>query len=114
MADKKCACGCGETLPIWVEEAGGKYINDRHRLAKERRDAWLALQQRLNSNPYQTQAYCSAFDKENITCIKCYDDQVCRFRGCYEDPRKTQVRNEVREVREDNVNNGEHAEEKAS
>lgn len=27
--------------------------------------------------------YCGGYDKENLACIKCYEDQVAEYKGCY-------------------------------
>lgn len=108
MKTVKCACGCGETVPWWKAEEGAKYVNDKHRIAKERRDALAANQKRIPASIDQIKAYCYAFNKDSVDCVVCWENQVCKFRGCYEEPKPDIRKNtdEVRKVRTEDVNHG--------
>lgn len=35
------------------------------------------------------QRYCSAYDGENLECIKCYENQIKEYKGCYTKSRKS-------------------------
>ena len=87
-AEPKCECGCGETIP-WIKYLSGeKFVNEKHAIARRRRDAWERNFKKLNGQENYKTDYCKSYNKNNIDCIRCYEDQVAKYRGCYEKPQE--------------------------
>lgn len=84
----KCLCGCGETVPANNIKKGFLYVNDKHRIVREKREAYETHWKMLlyPTAKYQITAYCYAFNPEKMDCITCYENQVATYRGCYEEP----------------------------
>lgn len=86
MKDIKCACGCGQTIPWWLAEQGQKYINSKHLIAKQRRDAFEAAERKWFQKEDQVRNYCSSYNSTKVQCVKCYSNLDGMYRGCYEKP----------------------------
>lgn len=88
MRDIKCACGCGETVPANNIKRNFLYVNEKHKVVKDKKDAYERQWNLINNNTAESRImiYCHNYKFDSIDCIKCYENQAAIYRGCYEEP----------------------------
>lgn len=53
---------------------------------KAKKEVYEELPDELIKKHYKTleEQYCSAYEKNNLICIKCYENQTAKYKRCYE------------------------------
>ena len=62
---------------------------DKYKAVLEEYKAKKAIYEEMPDEPrkkfYKTpeEQYCGGYDKNNLICIKCYENQTAQYKGCY-------------------------------